>query len=78
MSFSSVVVTAYLVHEVVCSDLRHGMRHGSRKHQVPTHIRIKSKKKNYKRKTQKIKTNQETFEKQVSASLKKLKKYVRF
>ena len=31
---------SYLVHEVVCSDLRHGMRHGSRKHQVSVRTRI--------------------------------------
>ena len=37
---SSVVVTAFLVHKVVCSDLRHGIRLGSRKHQVPIHTRM--------------------------------------
>ena len=39
VSFFSVVVTASLVHELVCSDLRHGMRHDSRKHEVSIHTR---------------------------------------
>ena len=30
-SFSSVVVTVHLLHEVVCSDSTYGMQHGSRK-----------------------------------------------
>ena len=39
VSFSSLVVTPYLVHEVKCSDLGHNMQHGPRKHQVSTHTR---------------------------------------
>ena len=40
VSFSSLVVIAYLLHQVKFSDLGHDMRHGSKKHQVSTHTRI--------------------------------------